>query len=202
MKDRFLAFARNARVGEVEFYLWPTTRQRTANVLVSGYLKKQILIADYLLDQCTEEEIQSVIGHEFGHIKRHHLLIRLLLMIAWPPLIQLISFLGDKYAPDAPEWVILPTLLTFCGLYFGLFYLLVSRIHERQADSYALRLGIDPATFANALVKMAKLNHMNTSQKSRITEAVQTHPSISRRIHWIMKEDSLGMVEMLGGDSK
>jgi STE24 endopeptidase len=194
MKARFLEFAKKAGVTNVHFYIYPSKKERVANVLVAGYLKKRIYIADYLLDHCTEEEIVSIIGHEFGHIKRYHLWIKVALMMLWYPLIQTVAYIGDVYAPNAPEWVIITTLTAVAVLYFGVFYLFISRIQEKEADAYVLKLGIPAHLFISALYKLTKLNDA-LMQKGRLDETFRTHPSTARRINWVAKQAGLSVDE-------
>jgi|GEM_PF-6045114 len=72
---------------------------------------------------------------------------------------------------------------------------LVYRMQERSADRYVLKLGIDYRDYALALLKLAEYNHI-TTKLNKADETFQTHPSIARRIKWIIKEAN-GSIEEL-----
>ncbi|WP_029422236.1 M48 family metallopeptidase [Alicyclobacillus macrosporangiidus] len=190
LRDALEAFALRAGLGKVGLYVWSSRRGRQANALVSGYLHKHIYLADYLLDHLTQEEVEAVIAHEIGHVKRHHLWIRLLLVVGWVPLVEAIGWLGDTYAPDAPDWAAVGVLLLLFFAYFGFTVRYVSRVQERQADAYVLQLGIPAPVFISALLKLARLNQA-TVRLHRWDERLQTHPSFARRIEWIAQRAQL-----------
>ncbi|MCL6600729.1 MAG: M48 family metalloprotease, partial [Alicyclobacillus macrosporangiidus] len=177
-------------LGKVGLYVWSSRRGRQANALVSGYLHKHIYLADYLLDHFTQEEVEAVVAHEIGHVKRHHLWIRLLLVVGWVPLVEAVGWIGDTYAPDAPDWAAVVVLVLLFFVYFGLAVRYVSRVQERQADAYVLQLGIPAPVFISALLKLAQLNQAAV-RLHRWDERLQTHPSLARRIEWIAQRAEL-----------
>jgi STE24 endopeptidase len=190
MKDRLLEFVSKSGLKRVRIYSWPTKKSKTANALVTGFGIKRIFIADYLIDHFTEEEVMSVLAHEIGHIKRYHLWIRLGLMIIFILLMfglgSLFDWLEGK-GNTVPIWLGISTFILFFGLYLVVALRFFFRIQERQADEYVLQLGIDYRVYAHALLKLAKLNHLLTKM-NKLDEKFQTHPSIARRVNWLIEK--------------
>ncbi|MHB1653361.1 MAG: M48 family metallopeptidase [Desulfitobacteriaceae bacterium] len=189
VQEQLSAFLKRAGLEHVKIYTWPTKKSRVANALVSGYLQKNVYISDYILHNCTTEEIEGILAHEIGHLKKHHLWIRYALILVTMPMFYLIGEFMDIYEKQIahiPIWVGLLIMGVVIIVYFIFVLLYLIRTQEREADKYVLRLGVQPANFISALKKLAKLNHM-VMKFNRVDEKFQTHPSFSRRIKWIME---------------
>lgn len=190
LKDRLLEFVSNSGLKRVRIYSWPTKKSKTANALVTGFGTKRIFIADYLIDHFSEEEIMSVLAHEIGHIKRFHLWIRLGLLLIF---IFMMFGLGslfdwlDGNGHTVPIWLGMVIYLFSLVIYLVVALRFFYRIQERQADEYVLQLGIDYRVYARALLKLARLNHMMTKM-NKLDEKFQTHPSIARRVNWLIEK--------------
>jgi STE24 endopeptidase len=74
IKDPILSLARANGIPVTEVYEVDASRQSTrVSAYVSGFLgSERIVLNDNLLNRCTPEEIQSVMGHEMGHYVLHH----------------------------------------------------------------------------------------------------------------------------------
>lgn len=190
LKNELTSFVEKAGIKKFKLYLWFTKDNKHANALVSGLLTKQIFLSDYLLENFTEEETKSILAHEIGHIKKHHLWIRtgliLGLFILGPLLGIIMEAYEDKFT-EIPLWVGLGIIALFLISYLIFLRYLTSRIQERQADAFVLEMGIEPEVFASALDKLAKLNHA-IRRFNKVDEKFQTHPSIDRRIKWILEK--------------
>jgi STE24 endopeptidase len=190
MKDRLLEFMNKSGLKRVRIYSWPTKKSKTANALVTGFGLKRIFIADYLIDHFTEEEVMSVLAHEIGHIKRFHLWIRLGLIIIFILLMFGLGSLFDlleEQGYTVPIWLVISIFILILGVYLVVFLRFFFRIQERQADEYVLQLGIDYRVYAHALLKLARLNHM-LPKMNKLDEKFQTHPSIARRVNWVIEK--------------
>jgi STE24 endopeptidase len=75
IKDPILSLARANGIPATEVYEVDASRQSTrVSAYVSGFLgTERIVLNDNLLNHCTPEEIQSVMGHEMGHYVLHHI---------------------------------------------------------------------------------------------------------------------------------
>jgi len=203
LNEKLLLFLRERGIKRIGLFQYPTIKSKVANALVSGFIKKQVFISDYLIEKFSYEEIKSIIGHELGHIKKHHLWKRLFSFLVVIPIFAGIGQCMNMYEeyfntkiPEIPGVIFLISLLLF---YFGFIFVFFTRTQERQADAYVLETGIDPNVFISALIKLAKLNHMVFNLK-KLDEKFQTHPSIAKRIRWI--EQKVGIQYMIAEDTE
>merc|ERR1712125_124364 len=62
-----------------------------------------VVLTSALLDQCTAEEIQAIIGHELGHLKCEHSLYFALGGLASTP-VRGLPFVGSRIESLLQEW--------------------------------------------------------------------------------------------------
>ena len=64
-----------------DFKIWQTDRQML-NAAVAGLVPsiRYVFVTDAILQYLRDDELESVVAHELGHVRRHHLLLRLLLL--------------------------------------------------------------------------------------------------------------------------
>ncbi len=149
-----------ARLGvEVrEICLWPIFEGKFLTAGVMGFTRRSrfLLLTPALLAAVTPEELEAVLAHEMGHVKRHHLFFYLLLFLAFGVLIQLgfqpfiygllnsrlfyELLYGLQSSPDAVLTFLtgLPVVL-LALLYFRFIFGFFMRNFERQADLHAFR---------------------------------------------------------------
>jgi STE24 endopeptidase len=74
IRDPILSLARANGIPATEVYEVDASKQSTrVSAYVSGFLgTERIVLNDNLLNRCTPEEIQAVMGHEMGHYVLHH----------------------------------------------------------------------------------------------------------------------------------
>jgi len=86
IKDPILSLARANGIPVTEVYEVDASRQSTrVSAYVSGFLgSERIVLNDNLLNRCTPEEIQSVMGHEMGHYVLHHVYKDILFLACLP----------------------------------------------------------------------------------------------------------------------
>lgn len=189
IKDRLYAFIDRTGICQIKFYVWPVKKGKNVNMLVTGYRRMRIYIADTLIERFTEKQIESILAHEIGHIKYFHLWIRrgllVLFLILVYGLVVVLSPLVDSATISSVMAFLM--ILLFIILYLGFGMRVISRFQERQADRYVLDLGVDYRDYSTALLELARLNHMLT-KLNKVDEAFQTHPSIVRRINWILQK--------------
>ncbi len=162
-----------------------------ANVMITGLFPfcRCVFITDGVLANFSAEEIESLLAHEIGHIKKMHLWGYFLFSICYafgfvPLLVYLVGkfpaiedfLMENKLA--SPLWV-----LAIIMVYFGAIFGLLSRKFEKQADKYAVELTGNKDVFISALRKLAKINAL--PKKWAKTEVSQTHPATEERIRFI-----------------
>lgn len=176
--------------------VWQTGSLLIANAAVAGTLKwnRRIFLTDTLLNYFTDDQIETIVAHELGHIRYKHIptyiLFSCLYLFSYPlfiifveyPIIQLLPVnMFEKY----PFLSSIGSMLYFV-LYFIFGFRYVSRRFEHQADLYAVSLTNKPEAFIAALERLALLNSIPISVR-RIFDLFNTHPSIHRRVEFIYR---------------
>ena len=172
-----------------DIVVWQTGSLLIANAAVAGTLpgNRRIFLTDALLEYFTNEEIETVVAHELGHIRYRHIPTYMLFSLFYLLSYSLFYvFVEVPLVTHFGESQILATLcsLVFLTVYFVFIFRYLSRRCEHQADLYAVALTGNPEAFENALLKLAVLNSVPQSIR-RFFEIFNTHPSIDRRINFI-----------------
>ena len=192
LRSRLEAVAGRAGFRAREILVWET-EGRLLNAAVAGLLPqvRYVFLTDGLLARLDEDEIEAVFGHEIGHVRHHHLLLRVLAMIA-PVSLWL---LAEQALPDAlgrvENWLAgVPGTQVGAGLLMlgamALYALVVfggySRLLESQADLFGCRtLDGDGhrgsvETYRSALEKLAASGGVDRRT------ATWQHASVARRV--------------------
>ena len=189
LKEKLDVLTKQSGIKYRDIVVWQTGSLLIANAAVAGAFpwNRRIFLTDALLEYFTDEEIETIVAHELGHIRYRHIPTYMLFSIFY-----LLNYLFFFVLVEEPlvayfgESQILPTLcsLTFLILYFVFIFRYLSRRCEHQADLYATALTEKPEEFKNALLKLAVLNSVPKSIR-RVFEMFNTHPSIHRRIGFI-----------------
>jgi STE24 endopeptidase len=176
--------------GVFSFNLSKNTRK--ANAVFTGIGRaKRILLADTLMRNFTDEEIETVLAHEVGHFHYHHLWKDILAGIATTFLGLFITAhlhswsldqLGITTLTDLAGLPLLAVWLSVYGLFSSPIIHMLSRKHEREADAYAVRITQNREAFVSALRKLASMN-LNDPEPHPLLEILfYSHPPISKRI--------------------
>jgi STE24 endopeptidase len=192
--------ARLVRLGERSgtrvrgVYEWKLSeKSKKANAALTGLGNtRRIILADTLLQNYSNDEIEAVLAHELGHHVHGHLVK----MIAVQAVVTLAGFWAAnevlRYAIDEhrmfqhlSDFANLPLLALVAS---GLSLLLMpalnaySRFTERQADLYCWKCVADVTPYITAMEKLARQN-LSESHPSRLVEMLfHSHPPISKRI--------------------
>ena len=173
---RVRALTERAGIPVGEVLVVDASRQgRYTNAYFSGFgATRRIVLYDTLLQSHTADEVESILGHEIGHWRHHHivkglalgtlgaalglwLLSRLLLgAVGWPPL--------RITAPGDPASLPLVLLAVFVGGWLSLpVENAISRAFERQADRASLELVGRPAVFIDSEKRLNRDNQSNVA---------------------------------------
>ncbi|OGR05995.1 MAG: hypothetical protein A2520_08675 [Deltaproteobacteria bacterium RIFOXYD12_FULL_53_23] len=156
-KQRLEDFCRAQRLQFADILLWPLFEGRllTAGVIGLTGRFRYLLVTPALLEVTTPEEIEAVMAHELGHVKRCHLQLYLLLFLGFALLAQasgsplLLFLLSSDFfyrlltlTGKSPETILtmISTLILFALVlaYFRFIFGFFMRNFERQADLYAM----------------------------------------------------------------
>jgi STE24 endopeptidase len=208
-----------------DIMVWNTERM-VVNAAVAGFVPgwRYVFLSDALIEHFSPSEMEAVFGHEVGHIRHRHLLLRALVLLAPLSALSLVHVAWpqgfDGWQPSTFAWIG-PTALsglavvTVAGLYVAAVFGYCSRRFERQADLFGCRIastadGAGSAanltphgvrTFIGALEKLAVLNGISRDARS------WQHDSIAHRVAFLeqVATDPLGevrchrQVRLLGG---
>jgi Zn-dependent protease with chaperone function len=179
---------------------WPIFGGRMITAGVMGLIKKfrYILVTDALLQFLEPEEIDAVIAHEIGHIKKKHLLFYLIFFVGYmlvsfatfdlliyfiffaEPIYKFISSTGLNQATVTSSIFSLSIILIFL-IYFRYIFGYFMRNFERQADTYVYALFDSAQPLISTLEKIAV-----TSGQPR-DKPNWHHFSIKKRVDYLKK---------------
>jgi len=157
-----------------EIMLWPSAGAvfLTAGVMGLHRRYRYLLVTQGLLDILDHEELRSVLAHEMGHVKEHHIFFYLLFLLGYLVLATPFSLLTEPlllaYLPSSlfgtssgsnlqtllSLLLALPPLLLLL-FYFRFLFGFFIRNFERQADLYGLSVMGRPYPLISALEKVA-----------------------------------------------
>jgi STE24 endopeptidase len=161
---------------------------------VSGFLgTTRISLNDNLLNQGSQDEVLSVLGHEMGHYVMGHmtrliLLDGLVTIVAFAFMhwgfILLTEFFGGQWQVRRVEDIAgLPLLAALFSLFFFLATPVtntISRTTEHQADIFGLDAVRKPDAFATAMLKLSTYRKLEPGKWEEIV--FYDHPSGRTRI--------------------
>ena len=166
-------FCRQQNFSYTDIMLWPLYEGRMLTAGVMGVSKKfrYILITPALLEVLSSHEIEAVLAHEIGHVKKYHLQLYLLLFLGFglvaglivSPMIYLLLNSNIFYQIISLASIDPETALTFWGtapmfiimlVYFRYVFGFFMRNFERQADLAVFKALGESAPLINSLEKI------------------------------------------------
>ena len=197
LKARLMRLGERAGTKIRGVYEWKLSeKSKKANAALTGLgHTRRIIIADTLLQNYDNDEIEAVMAHELGHHVHGHIFKSILLEAA----VSLAGFWAAnwvlQYATnELHQLTRLQHLTDFANLPLlvlassGLSMLLkpalnaYSRLAERQADLYCWKSVSSVTPFITAMKKLTAQN-LSEQSPSRIVEVLfHSHPAVSKRI--------------------
>ncbi|HEU4886246.1 MAG TPA: M48 family metallopeptidase [Thermoanaerobaculia bacterium] len=174
---------------------------KTMNAYVNGIgPTNRIVMWDTLLAKMDHDEVLGVMGHEMGHYVLEHIWKTLAFLLVLS--VVVFYFTYRSYEPGLRRWgsrwgvaergdpASLPWLLLVASAISFLFSPVISgysRMHEHDADVFALELTRLNEPFATAFVKMAEDSKRDPSPHPFIKFWRYTHPPIAERIPFALQ---------------
>ncbi|MEJ2222017.1 MAG: M48 family metalloprotease [Desulfobacterales bacterium] len=204
-RTRIENLCRKAGLAYADILYWPIFGGKMITAGVMGLIKKfrYILVTPSLLRLLEPEEIDAVIAHEIGHVKKRHLLFYLMFFVGYMLLsyvvFDLILF-GIIYA-EPVYWLINKTgfdqttifsalfslvIITVFFIYFRFIFGFFMRNFERQADTYVFSL------FDSAKPLISTLQKIATTSGQSADRPNWHHFSIRERIDYLTKCENDG----------
>jgi len=204
LKERLVRLGERAGTRVRGVYEWKLSeKSKKANAALTGLGNtRRIILADTLLENYNNDEIEAVLAHELGHHVHGHIAKS----IAVEALVTLAGFWAAnealRYAIDQQrmfthlaDFANMPLLVLVSSVLSLVLMPAINaftRFTERQADLYCWKSvpSIDP--YVSAMEKLNKQN-LSESHPSRIVEILfHSHPPISKRIaaaqEWARKQ--------------
>ncbi len=196
-----------------EIMLWPLFEGQALTAGVMGLTKRfrYLLITPALLDTMTPVEIEAVMAHEIGHVKRYHLQLYLVLFVGFMVLAQFINYPVNyflltsdffykitKLTGESPDSVMIAILVAFLLalliIYFRFVFGFFMRNFERQADLYAFTSMQSSTPIVSVLEKIAWLSgkirdlpswhHFGIGQRIDFLEKCERNRAFVNRHHF------------------
>lgn len=198
LKERIKILSENAGIKLENIYSFDMSKNtKKANAAFTGIGKsKRIILGDTLIENYSDDEIESVIAHELGHYKHKHITKNIiqgtvnsfltLFLIAYFYQIS-IGWFGFE---SITEIAALP-LLTLWGMLIGLIQTpissFISRKYEYEADRYAVSV---TGTSEHLIASLNKLTDQNLGDKNPhpfVEWYFYSHPSVEKRVNSMLE---------------
>ncbi len=193
LADRLIELARQANVKVRGVFKFDMSRRTSAaNAALTGLGNtRRIILGDTLLNDFSNDEIETVLAHELGHHVHNDIPVG----IIFGTLTTLIGFflaglllrvgvnLFGFTSPADPA--AMPLLALVIGAY-GLLTMPLenaySRWRERRADEYSLQVTHKPVAFASAMTRLANQNLSEMDPAPWVVFLLYSHPPIGERV--------------------
>jgi Zn-dependent protease with chaperone function len=195
---RMEALCRRADMAYADILNWPLFGGRMITAGVMGLVRRfrYILVTPSLLEVLGPEEIDAVIAHEIGHVKKRHLLFYLLFFAGYL-LLSYVAYDLILYAMifAEPVWsaiqrsglnqatvvsvVFSVSILVIFLVYFRFVFGFFMRNFERQADGYVFSLFASARPLVSTLQKIAQVSRQSADRPN------WHHYSIRERIDFL-----------------
>jgi Zn-dependent protease with chaperone function len=198
LRSRIERLCTRARLKYSNIVYWPIFGGKMITAGVMGLIRKfrYILVTEALLKYLEPGEIDAVIAHEIGHVKKRHLIFYLIFfagymlisyatydlviyaMIYAEPLFRWISSSGLDQMTVSAFFLSLTVIIIFL-LYFRFIFGFFMRNFERQADCYVYQLFESGVPLITTLEKIAFTSGQSPEKPN------WHHFSIAERIHYL-----------------
>ena len=199
-RSRIESLCRRADLAYADILYWPIFGGKMVTAGVMGLVKKfrYILVTNSLLQLLEPEEIDAVIAHEIGHVKKKHLLLYLGFFVGYM-LVSYVAFdviiFSIIYA-EPVHWLIDKTgfsqtavississvvIISVFLIYFRFIFGFFMRNFERQADTYVYALFDSGKPLISTLEKIAATSGQSADKPN------WHHFSIRQRIDFLRK---------------
>lgn len=193
LKQKLMSLCDHAKFkvsGVFTFNMSKTTKK--ANAAFTGMGKtKHIILGDTLIENFTEDEIETVFAHELGHYKKGHIKKNIAFsvfgtFIGLFIMSQVYTWLLPKLGFQHP-WDIgaLPLLALIAGVWSFLTSPIgagLSRKFEFEADQYAVDTTRNLGAYRSTMEKLSSQNLANDEPNKLVEFWTYSHPSVKRRV--------------------
>lgn len=209
LKDHLLEFCEKQKF-TAKLFIWPLFEGRVITAGVMGIVPglRYILITPALVETMSRQELDAVMAHEIGHVKKRHLLLYIFLIgcfsllagvLAEPLLYLFLSMdivnklivMSDISVENVVTVVGAVPLVIFLLIYFRFIFGYFIRNFERQADLFSLEVIGDARAMVSAFEKIAVLSgnireqknwhHFGIGERIECLEKAEQEPALIKR---------------------
>ena len=196
LKERILNLSKDVKMKIENIFQFNMSKNtKKANAAFTGLGKtKKILLGDTLINEFTNEEIETVIAHELGHYKHKHIIKNLIIgtlssFVTLYLLALLYSYSLSWFGFESITDIAALPILVLWGMLLGIIQTpltnILSRKFEYEADEYAVKVTNKPEIFINTLEKLNEQNLGDKEPHPFVEWFFYSHPSIKRRTEHI-----------------
>ena len=179
-------------------------RTKHTNAYFSGIGSvKRIVLFDTMLEKMTTNEILSVVAHEGGHWKKKHIIKNIILFEVIALIFFFIAYclmnsnfllflFNIDIGYSVTDIYLFPVKVFLLQFLFGIvmfpfspIFHVLSRIYEKQADRFAVKLVGTPDYLIEALIKLSVDNLSNLYPHPFYSAFYYSHPGVRERIKYL-----------------
>jgi len=198
IKKRILRLAKDVKMKVANVFQFDMSKNtKKANAAFTGLGRtKRIILGDTLVISYTEDEIETVLAHEFGHYKHKHIIKNLFIgtlssfitFFAIASLYELsLTWFGFTEITQVSALPILSVWAMLIGLLTTPIGNIISRKFEYEADEYAINATNKAEDFINTLEKLTDQNLGDKEPHPFVEWFFYSHPSVAKRKEKILE---------------
>src|ERR1017187_9272809 len=168
-------------------------KSKKANAALTGLgATRRIILADTLLDNYSDDEIEAVLAHELGHHVHRHILKSIsvqagITLFGFWLANEVLSYAVERRQmfetmsdfANLPPLILVSTVLSFLLMPALNAY---SRFNERQADRYCFQSVASIEPFISSMNKLAEQNLAEKTPSRWVEWLLHSHPAITKRV--------------------
>jgi Zn-dependent protease with chaperone function len=199
-RQRIDEICRRAGVRYADILYWPIFGGRMITAGVMGLVSRfrYILVTEALLRILSPQEIDAVIAHEVGHVKKHHMLFYLFFFIGYmviayatfdlivyliifsEPIYRFVFTTGISRTTVTTGLLSMAIIINFL-VYFRYIFGYFMRNFERQADAFVYRLQADAGPLISTFEKIVAVSGHSAEKPN------WHHFSIRQRVNFLKR---------------
>jgi len=194
LKDKIKDFSNKIWFDLENIYVIDASKRSSkANAYFSWFWsKKRIILYDTLIKDLEVDELVAVLAHEIWHYKKKHIIFMFIFSIIQTWFLLYILWISLKFEEISLSlWVDIASfhiwliafliLFTPISMIFWIFWNLISRRNEYEADEFAKKY-FSKDKLKSALIKLSRNNLTNLKPHPAYEFFHYTHPSILKRL--------------------
>ena len=193
LRDRLVKLVSGAGFKAEDVYELNTSKDtKKANAALMGIGKqKRIVLCDTLLKNFSENEIESVMGHELGHHKLRHTLklilasgisTAIIFSITNILFLEFHNIIGYARLASFESLILIYAIISTLNIFTVPINNAFSRKLEQDADLFTLKVTGNKGAFISTMKKLAEQNLADPDPGKFYEMILYSHPPISRRI--------------------